>query len=97
MTRTGRRRLADDDAPSTTTSAATPAGDLPPWPEVDFAAFGPVETVDLPRFTRIAGPRLARNWALIPHVTQHDEADVTDLEAFRKEVNAAATPTRASR
>ena len=79
---------ADDDAPSTTTSAATPAGDLPPWPEVDFAAFGPVETVDLPRFTRIAGPRLARNWALIPHVTQHDEADVTDLEAFRAEVNA---------
>ena len=74
---------ADEAAP-----AAAPAGDLPAWPKVDFAAYGPVETVDLPRFTRIAGPRLARNWALIPHVTQHDEADVTDLESFRKEVNA---------
>jgi pyruvate dehydrogenase E2 component (dihydrolipoamide acetyltransferase) len=48
-----------------------------------------VETVELSRVRRIAGPNLARNWAAIPHVTQHDEADVTDLEAFRREVNAA--------
>jgi pyruvate dehydrogenase E2 component (dihydrolipoamide acetyltransferase) len=56
---------------------------------VDFAAFGPVETVELSRVRRIAGPNLARNWVAIPHVTQHDEADVTELEAFRREVNAA--------
>ncbi len=44
--------------------------------------------VELSRIKRIAGPALARNWAMIPHVTQHDEADITELEAFRKEVNA---------
>ncbi|MDX6556651.1 MAG: hypothetical protein QOD86_2846 [Miltoncostaeaceae bacterium] len=69
--------------------AKAPAGDLPAWPEVDFAVFGEIEVVDLPRFTRIAGPRLARNWAAIPHVTQHEDADVTDLEQWRKETNAA--------
>lgn len=68
--------------------AAAPAG-LPPWPQVDFARFGPVEVVELSRIARLSGPALARNWALIPHVTQHDLADVTELEAFRKEVNAA--------
>ncbi|HWH15867.1 MAG TPA: 2-oxo acid dehydrogenase subunit E2, partial [Miltoncostaeaceae bacterium] len=62
---------------------------LPAWPQVDFARFGPVETVELSRIRRIAGPNLARNWIAIPHVTQHDEADVTELEAFRREVNAA--------
>jgi pyruvate dehydrogenase E2 component (dihydrolipoamide acetyltransferase) len=67
--------------------AAAPQG-LPPWPVVDFAAFGPVETRELTRIQRIAGPALARNWAMIPHVTQFDEADITDLEAFRKDVNA---------
>jgi pyruvate dehydrogenase E2 component (dihydrolipoamide acetyltransferase) len=61
---------------------------LPAWPEVDFAAFGPIETVGLSRIKRIAGPALARNWVTIPHVTQHDEADITELEAFRREVNA---------
>ncbi len=68
--------------------AAAPAG-LPPWPQVDFAKFGPVEVVERSRIKRIAGPALARNWAMIPHVTQHDEADITELEAFRVEVNAA--------
>ena len=67
---------------------AAPAG-LPAWPQVDFAAYGPVEREPLSRIARIAGPALARNWAMIPHVTQHDEADITELEAFRKEVNAA--------
>lgn len=69
-------------------AAAAPAG-LPPWPEVDFAEYGPIETVDLSRIKRIAGPALARNWVMIPHVTQHDEADITELEAFRKEINGA--------
>jgi pyruvate dehydrogenase E2 component (dihydrolipoamide acetyltransferase) len=68
---------------------STQGNGLPPWPSVDFAAFGPVETVELSRVRRIAGPNLARNWLAIPHVTQHDEADITDLEAFRREVNAA--------
>jgi pyruvate dehydrogenase E2 component (dihydrolipoamide acetyltransferase) len=67
---------------------AVPAG-LPAWPHVDFAKFGPVETVELSRIKRIAGPALARNWVMIPHVTQHDEADITELEAFRREVNTA--------
>jgi len=49
----------------------------------------PIETVELSRIRRIAGPNLARNWVAIPHVTQHDEADITELEAFRREVNAA--------
>lgn len=61
---------------------------LPDWPTPDFAAFGEIERVPLSRIARIAGPSLARNWVAIPHVTQFDEADITDLEAFRKEVNA---------
>jgi len=57
---------------------------LPAWPEVDFAKFGPVETKALPRIQKLSGPYLHRNWISIPHVTQCDEADITDLEAFRK-------------
>jgi pyruvate dehydrogenase E2 component (dihydrolipoamide acetyltransferase) len=58
--------------------------DLPPWPQVDFAKFGEVQSVPLTRIQKISGPYLARNWVMIPHVTQHDEADITELEAFRK-------------
>jgi pyruvate dehydrogenase E2 component (dihydrolipoamide acetyltransferase) len=61
---------------------------LPPWPIVDFAKFGPVERVALTRIQKISGPVLARNWVMIPHVTQNDDADVTELEAFRKAINA---------
>ncbi|MEA3192106.1 MAG: hypothetical protein QOD26_439 [Betaproteobacteria bacterium] len=57
---------------------------LPAWPEVDFAKFGPIETKALPRIQKLSGPYLHRNWISIPHVTQFDEADITDLEAFRK-------------
>ncbi len=57
---------------------------LPAWPEVDFAKFGPVETKPLSRIQKLSGPYLHRNWLSIPHVTQFDEADITDLEAFRK-------------
>ena len=57
---------------------------LPAWPEVDFAKFGPVESVPLSRIQKLSGPYLHRNWVSIPHVTQFDEADITDLEAFRK-------------
>jgi pyruvate dehydrogenase E2 component (dihydrolipoamide acetyltransferase) len=58
---------------------------LPEWPHVDFAKFGPVETKPLSRIRKLSGAFLHRNWVSIPHVTQHDEADITDLEAFRKE------------
>lgn len=58
-----------------------------PWPKVDFSKFGDVEEVELTRIQKISGPNLHRNWAMIPHVTQFDEADTTELEAFRKEQN----------
>ncbi len=65
------------------------ADDLPPWPVVDFAAFGAVEVKPLPRMRKIAAGFLARNWAMIPHVTHHDDADITALEEARKTANAA--------
>jgi pyruvate dehydrogenase E2 component (dihydrolipoamide acetyltransferase) len=61
---------------------------LPDWPKVDHAKFGPVEREKLSRIRRISGPALARNAVVIPHVTNFDKADVTELEAFRKAVNA---------
>ncbi|HSN38566.1 MAG TPA: dihydrolipoyllysine-residue acetyltransferase [Burkholderiales bacterium] len=57
---------------------------LPPLPQVDFAKFGPVETKPLSRIKKLSGANLHRNWISIPHITQHDEADITELEAFRK-------------
>jgi pyruvate dehydrogenase E2 component (dihydrolipoamide acetyltransferase) len=63
---------------------------LPAWPEVDFAKFGPVEAKPLTRLQKLSGPNLHRNWVSIPHVTQFDEADITELEAFRKS-NTAET------
>jgi len=76
--------------------AAAPAArgglifDLPEWPQVDFAKFGPVETKALSRIRKLSGGFLHRNWVSIPHVTQHDEADITELEAFRKENSRVA-------
>ena len=69
--------------------ATAPAAglDLAPWPKVDFEKYGPVERQPLSRIAKISGPNLARNWVMIPHVTHHDEADVTELEAFRKRAN----------
>ena len=64
--------------------------DLPEWPQVDFAKFGPVETKALSRIRKLSGGFLHRNWVSIPHVTQHDEADITELEAFRKENSQVA-------
>ncbi len=61
--------------------------DLLPWPQVDFEKFGPVERVERSRIQRISAPNLARNWVMIPHVTHNDEADITDLEAWRKRLN----------
>jgi len=73
--------------------AAAPAGgsgvglDLLPWPQVDFAKFGPIERKELPRIKKISGANLARNWVMIPHVTNNDQADITELEAFRVYTN----------
>ncbi len=61
--------------------------DLLPWPKVDFSKFGTVERKDLSRIKKISGANLARNWAMIPHVTNNDEADITELEAFRVSTN----------
>jgi len=60
---------------------------LLPWPKVDFAKFGPVESKPLSRIKKLSGANLARNWVVIPHVTNNDEADITDLEAFRVALN----------
>ncbi|HMV11818.1 MAG TPA: dihydrolipoyllysine-residue acetyltransferase [Nitrosomonas sp.] len=61
--------------------------DLLPWPHVDFAKFGPIELKTLSRIKQISGANLHRNWVMIPHVTQFDEADITELESLRKEYN----------
>jgi pyruvate dehydrogenase E2 component (dihydrolipoamide acetyltransferase) len=61
--------------------------ELAPWPRVDFEKFGPVERRERSRIEKISAPNLARNWVMIPHVTQNDEADITELESFRKQVN----------
>jgi pyruvate dehydrogenase E2 component (dihydrolipoamide acetyltransferase) len=60
---------------------------LLPWPKVDFEKFGPIERIPLTRIQKLSGPNLARNWVMIPHVTQCEDADVTDLEAFRVALN----------
>ncbi len=72
-------------------SSADGGGDgglgLAPWPKLNFEKFGEVERVPLTRIQKISGPNLARNWVRIPHVTHNDEADITELEAFRKQLN----------
>jgi len=94
---TGRKgRITKDDVrkpqPLEEAPAAAPAeGALPglaPWPKVNFERFGEVERQPLTRIQKISGPNLARNWVMIPHVTHNDEADITELEAFRKRTNA---------
>jgi len=76
--------LTKAPAPVTAKAGGVLPFNLPAWPEVDFAKFGPVETKPLSRIQKLSGPYLHRNWISIPHVTQFDEADITDLEAFRK-------------
>jgi pyruvate dehydrogenase E2 component (dihydrolipoamide acetyltransferase) len=78
-------------APAAAPAAA--AGDggaalgLIPWPKVDFAKFGPIETRAMSRIKKISGANLHRNWVMIPHVTNHEDADITELEAFRVQLN----------
>jgi pyruvate dehydrogenase E2 component (dihydrolipoamide acetyltransferase) len=101
VTGTGpKSRILQEDVQSFVKQAMTGAGggvagqisgggelNLLPWPKVDFAKFGAFEARPLSRIKKISGANLARNWVMIPHVTQFDEADITDLEAFRVALN----------
>jgi pyruvate dehydrogenase E2 component (dihydrolipoamide acetyltransferase) len=78
------REAAPSAAPSTDVAGLN----LAPWPKVNFERFGEIERQPLTRIQKISGPNLARNWVMIPHVTHNDEADITELEAFRKRTNA---------
>jgi pyruvate dehydrogenase E2 component (dihydrolipoamide acetyltransferase) len=75
--------IAQGTAPA---AGASFGAGLPAWPNVDFSKFGPVETQPMSRIKKISGPALHRNWVQIPHITQQDEADITELEAFRKQM-----------
>ena len=101
--RKGRIQKSDVEAAAKGAPAAQPARDaapaaasgdgaglgLIPWPKVDFEKYGEIERVPLSRIKKISGANLHRNWVMIPHVTHYDEADITDLEAFRKQTNEA--------
>ena len=71
-------------------SGATALPGMLPWPKVDFSKFGEIEEVELGRIQKLSGANLSRNWMMIPHVTHFDEADITELEAFRKQQNVDA-------
>nr|MBA2262122.1 2-oxo acid dehydrogenase subunit E2 [Solirubrobacterales bacterium] len=95
VTGSGRRgRIVPEDLDRLAQPQAAPTADdgaglgLAPWPQVDFEKYGEVERVELSRIRRLGGANLARNWVRIPHVTHHEDADITDLEAFRKQLNA---------
>ena len=91
-----RGRILPEDLDTHAKQGAPPAVAAPgdgaglnvlPWPKIDFSKFGAIETKALSRIKKISGANLHRNWVMIPHVTNHDEADITDLEAFRVKVN----------
>lgn len=81
-----KHALASGARPTGGTAASLGGLSLLPWPKIDFAKFGEIEEKPLSRIQKISGANLARNWAMIPHVTQHDDADITELEAFRKKL-----------
>jgi pyruvate dehydrogenase E2 component (dihydrolipoyllysine-residue acetyltransferase) len=82
-----KHALASGAKPTTGGAVAGGGGlNLLPWPKVDFSKFGDIEEKPLSRIQKISGANLARNWAMIPHVTQHEDADITELEAFRKKL-----------
>ena len=76
-------------APAATGAASGGMG-IPPIPVVDFSKFGPVEDVEMSRIKKLSGPALHRSWLNIPHVTHNDEADITDLDKYRKEMDTSA-------
>jgi pyruvate dehydrogenase E2 component (dihydrolipoamide acetyltransferase) len=82
-----KHALASGARPVVGNASASVGGlNLLPWPKIDFSKFGEIEEKPLSRIQKISGANLARNWAMIPHVTQHDDADITELEAFRKKL-----------
>ena len=88
---------------ATAAAAAAPAAaaggaglNLLPWPSLDFSKFGETELQALPRIKKISGPNLHRNWVMIPHVTQFEDADVTELEQFRVDTNAALAKAKSN-
>jgi len=82
-----KHALASGARPVAGNASASVGGlSLLPWPKIDFSKFGEIEEKALSRIQKISGANLARNWAMIPHVTQHDDADITELEAFRKKL-----------
>ncbi|MFZ7093004.1 dihydrolipoyllysine-residue acetyltransferase [Primorskyibacter sp. 2E233] len=97
---TGRKgRILREDVEKAMKSAVVPAAGggavqggmgIPPIPAVDFSKFGPIEEVEMPRIKKISGPALHRSWLNIPHVTHNDEADITDLDKYRKEMDTQA-------
>jgi pyruvate dehydrogenase E2 component (dihydrolipoamide acetyltransferase) len=82
-----RTQAQSAKAPAAASGGSGAGLDLLPWPKVDFTKFGAVERKDLPRIKKISGANLLRNYVMIPHVTNHDDADITDLEAFRVSTN----------
>jgi pyruvate dehydrogenase E2 component (dihydrolipoamide acetyltransferase) len=81
-----KHALASGARPTGGASTSVGGLSLLPWPKVDFAKFGEIEEKPLSRIQKISGANLARNWAMIPHVTQHEDADITEQEAFRKKL-----------
>ncbi len=77
-------------APAAAPGAASGGMGIPPIPVVDFSKFGPVENVEMPRIKKLSGPALHRSWLNVPHVTNNDEADITDLDKYRKELDTRA-------
>ena len=92
ITKEDVRAFLSGPAPAGAAPAAAPAGGagIPEIPAQDFSKFGPIETKPLPRIKKLSGPHLHRAWLNIPHVTHQDEADITELEAYRKELDTAA-------
>ena len=99
-----KQRITEDDVRGyvkgviAASSAPAAAGDgaalgLIPWPKVDFAKFGPIEPKPLSRIKKLSGANLHRNWVMIPHVTNNEEADITDLENFRVSLNKESDAT----
>jgi pyruvate dehydrogenase E2 component (dihydrolipoamide acetyltransferase) len=96
---TGRKgRILREDVTNFFKSTAAPAAGgavqggmgIPPIPAVDFSKFGPVEDVEMPRIKKLSGPALHRSWLNVPHVTHNEEADITELDQYRKELDADA-------
>jgi pyruvate dehydrogenase E2 component (dihydrolipoamide acetyltransferase) len=91
----GAQQTAAQKAQAGTASAPSAGGGAFPgllaWPQVDFAKFGAIERTELSRIKKISGANLHRNWVMMPHVTNHDDADITELEAFRVQLNSEKT------